>query len=167
MSDSLHKLLKRATRDNLAISKVFDALENQGVFVLLSSTQMKIEDVLPEYYLRQAVEQFFDYAKNYAKMMPVRNHKVETIAGHMMMSFIATFLCVLIKNRMNMMDSSYCTVPDYFRDKISDDEKTISIQTEKGKQHLVMIQDPLKEIFESSPGALFSELELVGGVYYP
>ena len=171
--EAYHEKTARLLRGNKARKKpltekqLAEAKAKLGVFAIVSTRDLDEKDVLAEYYLRQAVEQFFDYAKNYAKMMPVRNHKVETIAGHMMMSFIATFLCVLIKNRMNMMDSSYCAVPDYFRDKISDDEKTISIQAEKGTLHLVMVQDPLKDIFESSPGALFSELELVGGIYFP
>ena len=171
--EAYHEKTARLLRGNktrkkpLTEKQLGEAKAKLGVFAIVDTRDLDEKDVLPEYYLRQAVEQFFDYAKNYAKMMPVRNHKVATIAGHMTMSFIATFLCVLIKNRMNMMDSSYCAVPDYFRDKISDDEKTITIQTENGKQHLVMVQDPLKDIFESSPGALFSELEYVGAVYYP
>ena len=171
--EACHEKTDRLPRENKTrkkplTEKQFDeAKAKSGVFLIVDTRDLDEKDVLAEYYLRQAAEQFSDYATNYAKMMPVRNHKKETIAGHMMMSFIATFLSVLIKNRMNMMNSSYCAVPDYFRDKISDDEKTISIQTEKGEQHLVMVQDPLEDIFESSPGVLFSELEFIGGVTYP
>lgn len=101
MSDSLHKLLKRATRDNLAISKVFDALENQGVFVLLSSTQMKIEDVLPEYYVRQGIEQLNDISKNYTKLLPVRCHNEKTYAGHVFLSMIGTAIVRFMQIQLN------------------------------------------------------------------
>ena len=38
--------------------------ERFDLFALVTTIDMKEEDVLAEYYIRQAVEQFFDYAKN-------------------------------------------------------------------------------------------------------
>ena len=139
-----------------------------GLFAIVSAEDMSEEDVLPAYYMRQGVEQYFDYAKNYGKMMPVRNHTPETISGHMLMSFIATFVCVLIKNRMNLMDTRYCAVPSHLREKVSPEETVfLAEETDGVKKEYVLVQDPLKEVFESSPGELFMELELVNAIHFP
>ena len=82
-----------------------------GLFALVTTIDMKEEDVLKEYYMRQAVEQYFDYAKNYGNYMPVRCHKEETIRGHLLLGFIAAFLLVLIKNRLNILDTPYARIP--------------------------------------------------------
>jgi hypothetical protein len=68
-----------------------------GVFVLISSNDMKIDEILPLYYMRQTIEQTFDYLKNDVGMVPVRNSKVETFAGHLLLSFMATIAIILIK----------------------------------------------------------------------
>ena len=100
-SDSLHKLLKRAAKDELAIEKVFDALENQGVFALLSGTKMKIEDVLPEYYTRQGIEQLNDISKNYTKLLPIRCQTEKTYAGHVFLSMIGTAIVRFMQIQLN------------------------------------------------------------------
>ncbi|MDR1041375.1 MAG: transposase [Deltaproteobacteria bacterium] len=61
-----------------------------GKFVLISSTEYPIRDVLGFYYSRQTVEQIFDMAKNYAGALPLRGHTEETIRGISLVSFIAT-----------------------------------------------------------------------------
>ena len=142
------------------------AVPKLGVFAIVVANELTEEEVLPAYYLRQEVEQFFDYAKTYAKLMPVRNHTEETIRGHVLMSFISAFICVLIKNRMNLMDSPYCAVPSYLRKKLPTDEDALVVKT-KDNEEMILVQDPLKEIFESSPGSMFNELELINAIHFP
>ena len=139
-----------------------------GLFAIVSAEDMSEDGVLPAYYMRQGVEQYFDFAKNYGKMMPVRNHTPETISGHMLMSFIATFICVLIKNRMNLMDTRYCAIPGFLREKVSPEETVVLIEETDGvKKEYVLVQDPLTEVFEASPGELFMELELINAIHFP
>ena len=57
------------------------------------------------------IEQFFDYIKSYGKLTPIRKHTMSTVYGHVLMSFIAAFLAVLIKNRLNIIDLPYVAVP--------------------------------------------------------
>ncbi|MDR0696558.1 MAG: transposase [Christensenellaceae bacterium] len=68
-----------------------------GGFILISSNDMTIDEVLPLYYMRQTIEQTFDYLKNDVCMLPVRNSKAETFNGHLLLSFMATIAIILIK----------------------------------------------------------------------
>ena len=101
MSDELHKLLKRAKKDKMPIEKVYEAIENQGIFSLLSGHKLPVEDILPEYYVRQEIEQLNDVAKNYTKLLPTRCHSNETFAGHVFLSMIALAVVRFIQIQLN------------------------------------------------------------------
>ena len=70
---------------------------NHGYFVLISSEMMDTSEVMPLYYMRQTIEQTFDFAKNDVALMPVRNHTDETFRGHLLLSFIATVALITIR----------------------------------------------------------------------
>ena len=155
-SKSKHLISTDAAK-KMTAEEIYAECQKYGVFAIVTTIDMAAEDVLPQYYMRQAIEQFFDFAKNLGKMMPVRNHREETIEGHMMMSFITTFLCVMIKNRMNIMDSPNVALPRHLaRVEISED--CIEIQLDNEKVEVVMRQEVIESVAESSPGALFAEL---------
>jgi transposase len=61
-----------------------------GMFIMISSVEMPKEEVLPYYYARQRIEQIFDTSKNYAKLLPLGVHSVETFNGHLLLSFLTT-----------------------------------------------------------------------------
>ena len=119
------------------------------------------EDIIPYYYQRQGIEQFFDYAKNDGKMMPVRNHNMDTIKGHMLMSFIATMLVVVIKNKMNLLDTPYIAIPRKLRDSLSHDEKKLTVEAE-GESECIVEQEPIQSVCAASPSSLFFSLNFVG-----
>ena len=66
------------------------SLKNSGVFILVSKTKIGVNEALPLYYSRQAVEQAFDFEKNYANLLPLRTHTEATFRGHLLISFMAT-----------------------------------------------------------------------------
>lgn len=132
-------------------------LDKYGVFALISTKDMPANDILKEYYMRQGIEQFFDYAKNYADYLPVRNHNVDTLKGHLMMGFIATFFLVLIKNKLNILDNHYVAVPNSLKDEM-DDTPYAEVDTQQGAE-LIIRQEKQMEIFKGSPSVLFSELQ--------
>jgi len=68
-----------------------------GYFVLISSESMEPTEVMPLYYMRQTIEQTFDFAKNDVALMPVRNHTDETFRGHLLLSFMATVMLITIR----------------------------------------------------------------------
>ena len=100
MSDEQHKLLKRAKRDSLTTDEVFTAMQNEGVFGILSGEDYTCEEILPAYYQRQAAEQIFDFAKNYTKLLPLRTSTDATFNGHLLLSYIATCVVKMIQLRL-------------------------------------------------------------------
>ena len=137
------------------------ATERMGLFAIITTEDLPVEEVLPEYYIRQNIEQYFDFGKNYANFLPIRQHTPASIRGHLLISFIVTFFVVLIKNRLNILDTRYvCACPKLYRktpegdmkitlEELSDlDEKTV----------LIIEQDPLKDIFSDSPSSVFHSL---------
>lgn len=100
MSDEQHKLLKRAKRDSLSVDEVFEAMQTEGVFGILSGEDYTCEEILPAYYQRQAAEQIFDFAKNYTKLLPLRINNDATFNGHLLLSYIATCIVKMIQLRL-------------------------------------------------------------------
>jgi transposase len=84
------KTFQRAMLKKMDTDQVYDAIQKQGVFILVASNKIDITEVLPLYYTRQQIEQVFDIGKNYAGMLPVRVHGEDTLRGHLLLTFIAT-----------------------------------------------------------------------------
>ena len=100
MSDEQHKLIKRANRDSLSIDEVYDAMQTEGVFGILSGKDYGCEEILPAYYQRQAAEQIFDFAKNYTKLLPLRTNNDATFNGHLLLSYAASCVVKMIQLRL-------------------------------------------------------------------
>ena len=138
-----------------------EAAERMGLFAIISTEDLPAEDLLPEYYIRQNIEQYFDFGKNYANFLPVRQHSVPAINGHLLISFIVTFIVILIKNRLNLMDTKYvCTPPKLYLNK-PDGKVEVALEEfneELDKDIMIIEQDPLGDIFSESPASLFLSL---------
>lgn len=100
MSDEQHKLLKRAKRDSLSTDAVYEALQTEGIFGILSGRDYGNDEILPAYYQRQAAEQIFDFAKNYTKLLPLRTSTEETFNGHLLLSYAAACTVKMIQMRL-------------------------------------------------------------------
>jgi hypothetical protein len=97
--DENHLLLKyRDDPDRL--KKINEKLPFVGKFILLSSENYEIAEILPLYYTRQAIEEVFDISKNFADLLPLRAHSEETIRGRLLISFISTILYSIISNKL-------------------------------------------------------------------
>lgn len=104
MSDEQHKLLKRAQKDSLSMDDVYEAMQTEGVFGILSGNDYSCEEILPAYYQRQAAEQIFDFAKNYTKLLPLRTNNTATFNGHLLLSYIASCAVKMIQMRLKTAD---------------------------------------------------------------
>ena len=104
LSDEQHKLLKRARKDDLTIDEVYDAMQGEGLFGVISGKEYSCEEILPAYYQRQAAEQIFDFAKNYTKLLPLRTNNAETFQGHLLLSYIASCAVKMIQMRLKVAD---------------------------------------------------------------
>jgi hypothetical protein len=92
--DSRNQQYKRAVfdaiDDKLTTEKMDAQIAKLGVFMLISSDDMKTEEILPLYYTRQQIEQVFDIGKNNADLLPLRIQNESTFRGHLMLTFMAT-----------------------------------------------------------------------------
>ena len=153
--DHLMTDAKRTRR--MTSEEILAACERLGVFAIVSSLDLPPEELLPEYYARQGVEQLFDFAKGCGKMLPVRNHTAETIRGHMLLSFAATFLHVLVRNRMNILDTRYVAVPDALRGRVGEsDGEAVTVTLADGTStEMVLVQDPVASVLGTGTASVF------------
>lgn len=121
LTDEQRKLFKRASRDNLSPEDVYEAMQTEGLFGVISGKEYSCEEILPAYYQRQAAEQIFDFAKNYTKLLPLRISTEETFQGHLLLSYIASCAVKLMQmklkstgmlfgSRLSCMRNQKCTI---------------------------------------------------------
>jgi len=96
-SSESHKLFQKAKSKKLSNDDVYERMQNQGIFILVSSRRIAKDKILPTYYTRQQIEQIFDIGKNYAEMLPVRVQNEDTFRGHLLLTFMATILCKMVQ----------------------------------------------------------------------
>lgn len=107
MADEQRSLLKRARKTKLTKDEVYDAMQSEGLFAVLSGREYSTEEILPAYYQRQSAEQIFDFAKNYTKLLPLRTNTEETFQGHLLLSYIACCAIKMIQLRLKSTGLSF------------------------------------------------------------
>jgi transposase len=79
-----------------------EQLENErkllGLFILISSIDLSMDEILPYYYERQSIEQLFDVLKNEVNVIPIRCHNHKTYLGHIFVSFLSTITYLFVNN---------------------------------------------------------------------
>jgi hypothetical protein len=94
--DNKNQQMKRAAfaaiDDKLSPKDADARMSKLGVFMIISSEDIEIADILPLYYTRQQIEQVFDLGKNNADILPLRVQNEDTFRGHLMITFLATVL---------------------------------------------------------------------------
>ena len=131
-------------------------MEKYGVFAIVSTRDIPSDMLLSEYYVRQSVEQYFDFGKNYANYLPVQQHSEETMRGHLLLSFISTFIFVLINNRFGTAGRSCVEI---FSDQNVCEQVSVPYTNDLGesKTRIVMKQTPAK-VSDLSAKWIFSDL---------
>lgn len=155
------QLFTSGKASDMTTQEIAEVSDRMGLFAIISTQDLPCEDLLPEYYIRQNIEQYFDFGKNYANFLPVRKHSVQALNGHLLISFIVTFLVILIKNRLNLVDTRYvCVPPKIYKNTLNGriDVALEEYNSVENKDILVIEQDPLKDIFSESPTSLFLSL---------
>ena len=100
-SDEAHKALKRARKKKTSLATVHKDLQDSGYFMIVSSLPFQEDGILPAYYARQMVEQYFDISKGSSRLTPLRIHSEETMYGHLLLSMVAATINVYIQNKTN------------------------------------------------------------------
>jgi len=142
--DSRNQQMKRAAfaaiDDKLSSEDADKRMLKLGVFIIISSEDIEIEEILPLYYTRQQVEQVFDLGKNNADLLPLRIQNEDTFRGHLMLTFLATVLLQklqrdIISKRKN-------------KDKINPEGALMSLRNQKCKVYAdeIVPQEAVKSI---------------------
>jgi transposase len=87
-------------------------LNSAGKFILLSSDEYDINEILPLYYTRQHIEQMFDICKTYIDILPLRVHNEKTLRGTLLIFFIASIIYSYISNELKK--SNYSAIGSFY-----------------------------------------------------
>ena len=99
-SDEVHKAVKRLSDKKLNDEQFQKLLENAGIFVIVSSRKHETFQILPLYYIRQTIDQYFDLSKGSSKLTPLRVHSEQALYGHLILSMIAATINIRIMNTL-------------------------------------------------------------------
>ncbi|MBQ7514635.1 MAG: transposase, partial [Schwartzia sp.] len=97
-SDETHKAVKRLADKKLTDEQFQKTLDSAGLFVIVSSLPYQSDEILPVYYIRQTIEQYFDISKGSSKLTPLRIHSEQALYGHLILSMIAATINIRIMN---------------------------------------------------------------------
>lgn len=96
------KELQKLIMEHLADSQIepIDMAEC-GIMVLVSSNKLAPQDVVSNYYARQAVEQVFGFYKDDLQLLPLRAHSDDTIRGYMFLLFITLIIFIELRKALD------------------------------------------------------------------
>ena len=89
-----------ANDENLSGADIFDGLQKQGVFVLITTRKVAKEKLLPLYYMRDQVEKIFELCKQGGKILPINVENEDTLRGHLMMTFMASATLKMMSDKL-------------------------------------------------------------------
>ena len=138
-SSETHKLFQQAKTKKLSNSDVYDKMQKQGVFILVSSRRIAKDKMLPIYYTRTQIEQIFDIGKNYADLIPLRVQNEYTFRGHLLLTFMATVVCKIVQDKLK--DTSSMNPESMF----------LNLRNHKCKvyKHAIITQEEFKKASDS------------------
>lgn len=101
MKHELEKhLIERAEDEALSGGEIFDEMQGQGMFMLVSSRKIAKENLLPLYYTRDQIEKIFELCKQDCKILPLNVETEATLRGHLMMTFMAAVTLKLMSDKL-------------------------------------------------------------------
>ena len=136
----MKKAVFAAIDDKLPLEDADKQMSKLGVFMIISSEDIKTEEILPLYYTRQQIEQVFDIGKNNADLLPLRVQNEDTFRGHLMITFLATV--ILQKLQRDIIAKSRK------KDKINPEGALMALRSQKCKVYTdeIVPQEAVKNI---------------------
>ena len=109
--------IERAGDGGLSGADIFDDLQKQGVFVLISTRKIAKDRLLPTYYMRDQIEKIFELCKQEGKILPLNVENEDTFRGHLMMTFMATailkMMTAVLKNTSLTTESMFMNLHEH------------------------------------------------------
>jgi transposase len=92
----------------LKYPKDYDAftVKRKGFMVLMSSSHIEREKLIPLYYSRQYVEKAFSYSKDDLSLLPLRVHREESLRGYLFITFLSLIVYMEIQKRLESVELS-------------------------------------------------------------
>jgi transposase len=85
----------------LTDEEIQEETKTLGTFILISSLDLTIDEILPYYSSRNYVEQVFDVSKTNAMLLPLRCHSKETLMGHILINFLTVISYLAIEKQIS------------------------------------------------------------------
>ena len=99
-ADEITRYFISAKEDGINEQDIENCLQNKGKFILMSSVEIPINDVVPMYYMRQSAENLFGISKSFLDILPLRTHSIETFRGYLMLTFLTLIVYLEYKKRL-------------------------------------------------------------------
>jgi hypothetical protein len=99
--DETNRFLKAANEDGLTADEIRIGMLEKGKFIMISSDELEVRDVIPMYYTRLAAENIFGISKSNLDLLPLRTHSIETFRGYLMLTFISLIVFLELKSKLN------------------------------------------------------------------
>lgn len=103
-----NKYLFVAKEDGLTNDEIDAELRFKGKFVLVSSKELEITEVIPLYYTRQSAERLFGISKSMLDSLPLRTHSETTMRGLLLLNFMA----LVLFSQLQKSIGTFCTVEE-------------------------------------------------------
>jgi transposase len=135
------KYILEALDDKKNVLTDYD-LAKKGVSILISSTDILEDELLPLYYERQYAEQVFGYLKEDLSLLPLRVHSETTFRGYIFITFLALIAYVEVKKNITnqfQFDQILINLRN-LKSKVYGDEVIISERTKMQRQILECLQ---------------------------
>ena len=85
------------TRTEQQLAELAHKLQYSGTLILLSKSAIKKQEILPTYYLRQAIAPMFGFAKANTNILPLRVCSELAINGYLMLVFVSLILFISVR----------------------------------------------------------------------
>ena len=82
------------------------AVKRKGFMVLMSSSAIAKEDLIPLYYTRQFVEKAFSYSKDDLSLLPLRVHGEEALRGYLFLIFLSLIVYMELQKHIDSVELS-------------------------------------------------------------
>lgn len=93
-------LLQNMKNKENSVEELEYEMTKRGIMILISSFDLKKEDVVPAYYIRQTAEKLFGFSKDDLSLLPLRVHNEESLRGFLFLQFVTLIAFVHIKNKL-------------------------------------------------------------------
>jgi transposase len=99
-ADEITRFFIGAKEDGLSEEEIETTMQTKGKFVLISSVEIPIKEVIPLYYTRQSAENLFGISKSFLDILPIRTHSIATFRGYMMLTFLSLVVYIEYKKKL-------------------------------------------------------------------